>query len=419
VHVPLSFHFDEADEILAKFSYFMMDNKSQIKSEYFQTFWNFIRENFSTSPNVRQLLPESVDDVQRALEQTSAIFNHPNFIRTPEWLEENGLCMDNIRAGKSNIPQAGRGAFATRPLAKGSVVAATPLFHECKRDNFLIHEGTSENGLENLNFDYSPYPVKGKQLMLNYCFGHSSSTMLLCPYGAKVGFINHSSDEPNVQIRWSTHSYHHRDWLDLTVDELCRIEHTGLMFDFVALRDILPGEEILLDYGKEWEDAWNEHVEEWVPPQNSENYVPAFTLNESELVVKTQDEEETNPYPSNIRTECYFSYSTNDPHEIIDGIPHRHYRGHSSSNHLLTCDIYKRESVDGVDMYTAGMLLRWDDEEDDFETIVSGIPREAIRFRDVKYTSDMHLKGAFRHEIMIPDEIFPNIWKNVNSKKEA
>jgi hypothetical protein len=33
------------------------------------------------------------------------------------------------------------------------------------------------------------------------------------------------------------------------------------MMEFVALRDILPGEEIVIDFGREWEDAWKIHNE--------------------------------------------------------------------------------------------------------------------------------------------------------------
>jgi hypothetical protein len=39
-------------------------------------------------------------------------------------------------------------------------------------------------------------------------------------------------------------------------------------------------------------------------------------------------------------------------------------------------------------------------------------PRDAFVFVDKPYKSDMHLPNAFRHEIMIPDEIFPDKWKN-------
>ena len=36
-----------------------------------------------------------------------------------------------------------------------------------------------------------------------------------------------------------------------------------LVFDLVATRDIAAGEEIYLDYGQEWEDAWNQYAESW------------------------------------------------------------------------------------------------------------------------------------------------------------
>ena len=41
------------------------------------------------------------------------------------------------------------------------------------------------------------------------------------------------------------------------------------MMDFVATRDIQPDEEILIDYGIEWEKAWDEHVTAWRSPCES------------------------------------------------------------------------------------------------------------------------------------------------------
>jgi len=38
------------------------------------------------------------------------------------------------------------------------------------------------------------------------------------------------------------------------------LEKIGLSFEYVALRDIEEGEEIFMDYGEEWEDAWEQHV---------------------------------------------------------------------------------------------------------------------------------------------------------------
>eukprot|EP00957_Ditylum_brightwellii_P071502 5435504-Ditylum_brightwellii.AAC.1 len=38
------------------------------------------------------------------------------------------------------------------------------------------------------------------------------------------------------------------------------------------------------------------------------------------------------------------------------------------------------------------------------------MPRMAIAFIDRPLTSDQHILNSFRHEIEIPDDIFPNIW---------
>jgi hypothetical protein len=44
-------------------------------------------------------------------------------IRPTDWLHENGFCIDNIDILPATDPEMGRGAFATRSLSKGTVVA--------------------------------------------------------------------------------------------------------------------------------------------------------------------------------------------------------------------------------------------------------------------------------------------------------
>ena len=39
-----------------------------------------------------------------------------------------------------------------------------------------------------------------------------------------------------------------------------------MVFDVVATRDIAVDEEVLIDYGEEWEIAWNSHVNSFVSP---------------------------------------------------------------------------------------------------------------------------------------------------------
>jgi hypothetical protein len=54
-------------------------------------------------------------------------------------------------------------------------------------------------------------------------------------------------------------------------------------------------------------------------------------------------------------------------------------------------------------------LLKKDEEWIESDWIV----REAMRFVDVPYSQDLHLKEAFRHPIGFPDDVFPDAWKGV------
>merc|ERR1712071_52111 len=65
----------------------------------------------------------------------------------------------------------------------------------------------------------------------------------------------------------------------------------GLMFEYVAIREILPNEEVVLDYGREWEFAWQKHVEGFSPPPESQNYKSAFRhMNEDKYFPTKEDE---------------------------------------------------------------------------------------------------------------------------------
>lgn len=44
--------------------------------------------------------------------------------------------------------------------------------------------------------------------------------------------------------------------------------------------------------------------------------------------------------------------------------------------------------------------------------IRNDVPRDLIIMVDVPYTTDMHLPNAFRHYIAIPDDMFPEAWKD-------
>jgi hypothetical protein len=68
-------------------------------------------------------------------------------------------------------------------------------------------------------------------------------------------------------------------------------------------------------------------------------------------------------------------------------------------------------------VYTVEMVVPVYDEYmahvDDLLVQVQNVPRWAIQFVNHQYTSDMYLTNAFRHEMMIPDRMFPKAWKNL------
>jgi hypothetical protein len=50
--------------------------------------------------------------------------------RSIEWIQQHGMCLDHIIAGKSRLSQAGQGAFAQRSLQKRErIVHCTSVAH--------------------------------------------------------------------------------------------------------------------------------------------------------------------------------------------------------------------------------------------------------------------------------------------------
>mmetsp|Transcript_31362 Transcript_31362/g.46881 ORF Transcript_31362/g.46881 Transcript_31362/m.46881 type:complete len:93 (-) Transcript_31362:82-360(-) len=50
--------------------------------------------------------------------------------------------------------------------------------------------------------------------------------------------------------------------------------------------------------------------------------------------------------------------------------------------------------------------------------IMTDVPWSAIKFMEKPYTSDIFLKNAFRHEMKLPDEIFPKSWMNFSEEQK-
>ena len=333
--------------------------------------------------------------------------------------------MDTIQPATSTIPGAGRGAFASRHIAAGEVIAPAPMVHIADRTLLDIREPLPPSVLgAEMEGAVLSDTVVGKQLLLNYCMGHNSSTMLLCSVGAGTAYINHAS-ESNAELRWSTQpGLHNATWLERTPDELDGEQSLGLMMEYVATRQIMPGEEIFVNYGNEWEDAWEQHLTAWNPDPDAKTYVDASMLNKvfSGMSLLTLSEQIQTPFPRNIQTSCYYHYVPEDmgSKDMDDGgivtkqwVPSME----SDGSNLRSCRILHRHEHDnGMEDYTVRVLNNDETHHsakvpDDMRLIVTNVPRDAIVFTDRMYTTDQHLSSAFRHEAMIPDDLMPEAWK--------
>jgi hypothetical protein len=263
---------------------------------------------------------------------------------------------------------------------------------------------------------------KGHQLWLNYCYGHPESTLLLCPYGGGVNYINHNKTLANVKIQWAPNgtAAHDSSWLSLTPKDIEWQIKPSLAFDYVATREIAEGEELFLDYGDLWEEAWVQHSKKWEPLDDWFSYVSAASWNEHtrHKPLRTEVELEDDPYPDSLAMKCHSALTPggsvaeaftwlgaeNDSDDYAFDWPTDEYG--------YNCRILSRRQGESGWNYDVAIEASY--VEDTWVEVKTRqqVPRKAIRFFDRPYTTDLHLPSAFRHELGIPDEMIPVTWRD-------
>lgn len=346
-------------------------------------------------------LPKTADEYKIATEHGIKQLRLNQTTRTVEWLQKHGTCIDNIRAGPSNIPYAGRGAFATRRLALNNVVAPVPLIHIPNRtlmEEYGIAAFVDEEN--NLNYKVQDKSkARSYQLMLNYCFGHPESTLLLSPYGHATSLVNHASgSKANVKLRWGDPQYsnHRPEWLQKTVGELDGKYSAVLAFEFIAIREIEEGDEILMDYGPEWEKAWQEHVQSW----NVDNF--------NSLDIKKEDVEQIlqkkKPMPPSMQLLGYYVFHNKPKWEKhLSKYGKNFDRLIERDSKSYACEITKWEKDED-----SGDFWYWARYTEDDETLVK-VPAQAFVLQEKPHQNDPRF---FRHHIPIPEGLMPELWKN-------
>ena len=137
---------------------------------------------------ILQLFPEDVDRIQSVLDNGGTFVQaNPNTVRDLHWLRTEGQCLDNITPQTSTITHAGHGAFATRDIPSGSLVAPAPLLiiDDVKWfDMYRIKlEPSTTDERRMFVTRVSGNEIVHKQRMLNYCFRHPESSLLFFSTG--------------------------------------------------------------------------------------------------------------------------------------------------------------------------------------------------------------------------------------------
>jgi len=114
-----------------------------------------------------------------------------------------------------------------------------------------------------------------------------------------------------VRIQWAEDFVAHNQTLveQGSLEDFVFDTKPVLSFDYVALRDIAPGEELFLDYGDSFEEAWKSHVRNWKPVQDAENYMESMGINVRyyKVPIRTAAEELTGPYPDYLQIRVHAS----------------------------------------------------------------------------------------------------------------
>jgi hypothetical protein len=155
------------------------------------------------------------------------------------------------------------------------------------------------------------------------------------------------------------------------------------------------------DYGDEWQTAWNEHVANWEAIEGAENYIHRTEWKEDHI--RTVAEQAADPYPENLVVTCLESYSQNKDgtYTYLDML--------ATTQARVYCRALTR-SKDKPYTYEVEMDVTINDNP--YSIVVYDVPEQAIFLYERAFAADWHLPNAFRHEIMIPDNIFPEKWQN-------
>lgn len=178
-------------------------------------------------------------------------------------------------------------------------------------------------------------------------------------------------------------------------------------------RNISIGEEILIYYGDDWVEKWDEHLVHWDECNNDNVPSPNALMrlnNDQSSILRTLSEQNSVPYPSHVQTFCYFS--KHHDYSDSEGILRWQF---TTTTEMYPCEILARESFlsdqsqndkSDVHLYMVHVVI-----DDSTDAYVENVPRYGIFFAEKAYQSNQLLKCGFRRFISLSDEMIPDSWK--------
>ena len=192
-------------------------------------------------------------------------------------------------------------------------------------------------------------------------------------------------------------------------------------------------------------DAWDNHVKSWMSDKIFLSRASSTILNRlNDPIPVGESTDSFDMVPDNLFTGCFYeddqewrpkdtSFISNwtglDDDEILDlfGDDGSRFVQRGGYNGFWPCLVLKRYQEDDNDaeLYIVRIFhpsktsvkTWWHD--NGVPRFLTKFPRESIRYFYKPYQSDLFLKGAFRHFIEIPDDMFPEMWRdNIDSPTE-
>jgi hypothetical protein len=352
--------------------------------------------------------------------------------RTFEDFMQQGMCMDTVSVQSSS--NGGYGAFSKQHVSAGQVLLHSPVLLLDRSQLNVVQQQARSSHPHRANENRLPQFARGhgiqfnnthvlrRQLFTNYVYGRDDSNVLLWPMAPGSNFIQHAPNSsspsetlPNVRLQWSreygdadtvlsSKSYPVMELLEMAFGE----DGYYLVMEYVALRDIQPGDEILLDYGSDWDAAWSGHQQ-----QMQELPREALITADEYTQQNAWGPLSTTALPSHLQIACHFM-NPDAPEEPSDVTI---WQTPALSYCWRPCDILER--LDGEKSHYTVIVHSMESIRQPSEcgvlkkaVQVTQIPREAIRLMNRPYTLPEYSDHAFRHELSVPlhDDFYPRHW---------